>query len=40
MVGGRVLVEDGRLTAFSEAEAVADAMIQRAALLERAGLTA
>jgi len=39
MVGGRVLVEEGRLIAFSEVEAIADAKTQRAALTKRAGLT-
>jgi cytosine/adenosine deaminase-related metal-dependent hydrolase len=38
-VGGRVLVENGRLTAFSEAEAVAEAETQRAALVDRAHLS-
>jgi cytosine/adenosine deaminase-related metal-dependent hydrolase len=36
-VGGRIVVEDGRLTVFSEADAVAEAEVQRAALLQRAG---
>jgi cytosine/adenosine deaminase-related metal-dependent hydrolase len=35
-IGGRVVVEDGRLVAFSEADAVAEADRQRAALLKRA----
>lgn len=38
LVGGRIMVEDGRLTAFSEADAVAEAAAQRAALLKRAGV--
>jgi cytosine/adenosine deaminase-related metal-dependent hydrolase len=38
LVGGRILVEDGRLIAFSEADAIAEAEVQRAALLKRAGL--
>ena len=38
LVQGRVLVEDGRLVAFSESEAVADAEKQRARLLARAKL--
>jgi cytosine/adenosine deaminase-related metal-dependent hydrolase len=38
LVGGRIVVEDGRLVAFSEPEAIADAAVQRAALLQRAGL--
>jgi cytosine/adenosine deaminase-related metal-dependent hydrolase len=38
LVGGRVLVEDGRLVVFSETDAVAEAAVQRAALLKRAGL--
>lgn len=38
LIGGRVMVEQGRLNAFSELEAVADAQVQRAAVLERAGL--
>jgi cytosine/adenosine deaminase-related metal-dependent hydrolase len=37
LVGGRVLVQDGRLTGFSEADVVADAQVQRARLLERVG---
>src|SRR6266508_3788588 len=36
LVGGQVVVSDGVLTAFSEAEAIADAAVQRAALLKRA----
>jgi cytosine/adenosine deaminase-related metal-dependent hydrolase len=39
LVGGRVVVEDGRLVALSEADTVAEAAVQRAALLKRAGLT-
>jgi 5-methylthioadenosine/S-adenosylhomocysteine deaminase len=38
LVGGRVVVEDGRLLAFSEAEAVAEATRQRQQLYARAGL--
>jgi cytosine/adenosine deaminase-related metal-dependent hydrolase len=38
LVGGRIVVEDGRLVAFSETDAVAEAQVQRAALLKRAGL--
>lgn len=38
MVGGRVLVEEGRLLAFSEREAVIEAAVQRAKVLERAGI--
>ncbi len=38
MVGGHILVEDARLIAFSESDAVAEAHTQRAALLTRAGL--
>jgi 5-methylthioadenosine/S-adenosylhomocysteine deaminase len=38
MVGGRIVVQDGELVAFSEAEAIADAARQREALLKRAGL--
>jgi 5-methylthioadenosine/S-adenosylhomocysteine deaminase len=38
MVGGRIVVEDGRLMCFSESDAVAEASIQRGALLKRAGL--
>jgi cytosine/adenosine deaminase-related metal-dependent hydrolase len=38
LVGGRILVEDGRLIAFSEADALAEAEVQRAALLKRARL--
>lgn len=37
-IAGKQLVEDGRLIAFSEAEAIDDAAQQRAALVERAGL--
>jgi 5-methylthioadenosine/S-adenosylhomocysteine deaminase len=37
LVGGRVLVQDGRLLAFSEADAVGEAARQREALLKRAG---
>jgi cytosine/adenosine deaminase-related metal-dependent hydrolase len=37
-VGGRPVVEDGVLVAFSEADALADAGRQRQRLLERAGL--
>lgn len=37
LIGGRLVVEDGRLLKFSEAEVVADARVQRAALLQRAG---
>ena len=37
-IGGRQVVVDGRLLAFSEADAVADAAKQRALLLARAGL--
>ena len=36
MVGGRLVVEDRKLMAFSESEAVADAAEQRSALLKRA----
>jgi cytosine/adenosine deaminase-related metal-dependent hydrolase len=36
-VGGQVVVSDGKLTAFSEADAVADAQTQRGLLLKRAG---
>ena len=39
LVGGRVVVRDGVLEAFSEAEAIEDAAKQRALLLARAGLT-
>jgi 5-methylthioadenosine/S-adenosylhomocysteine deaminase len=39
LVGGQILVEGGRLTSFSEAEAIADAEIQRGAVLKRAALT-
>jgi cytosine/adenosine deaminase-related metal-dependent hydrolase len=38
MIGGKIVVEGGRLTAFGESEAIADAQQQRAALLKRAGL--
>jgi 5-methylthioadenosine/S-adenosylhomocysteine deaminase len=38
LVGGRIVVEDGRLTAFSESDAVTQAQVQRAALLGRAQL--
>jgi 5-methylthioadenosine/S-adenosylhomocysteine deaminase len=38
LVGGRIVVEDGRLVAFSEADAIAQADKQRGALLKRAGL--
>lgn len=38
LVGGQLVVEDGVLTAFSEAEAVAEAATQRDLLLARAGL--
>jgi 5-methylthioadenosine/S-adenosylhomocysteine deaminase len=38
MVGGQILVENGRLSAFSESEAVAEAQVQRDAVLKRAGL--
>jgi 5-methylthioadenosine/S-adenosylhomocysteine deaminase len=37
MVGGKVLVEDGALIAFSETDAVAEAQTQRALLVQRAG---
>jgi cytosine/adenosine deaminase-related metal-dependent hydrolase len=37
LIGGQIVVEGGRLTAFSEPDAVADAQKQRAALLKRAG---
>jgi 5-methylthioadenosine/S-adenosylhomocysteine deaminase len=37
-VGGRILVENGKLTSFNESEAVADAERQRALLVRRAGL--
>jgi cytosine/adenosine deaminase-related metal-dependent hydrolase len=36
-VGGRIVVEDGRLTAFSEADALAEAAKQRALLVQRVG---
>jgi cytosine/adenosine deaminase-related metal-dependent hydrolase len=39
LVGGKVVVSDGVLTAFDEADAIADAAIQRGALLKRAGLS-
>jgi hypothetical protein len=39
LIGGQPVVEDGVLTAFSEAEAVAEAAAQRTLLLARAGLT-
>jgi cytosine/adenosine deaminase-related metal-dependent hydrolase len=35
LVGGKIVVEDGKLIAFSEAEAVADAEQQRARLVKR-----
>jgi cytosine/adenosine deaminase-related metal-dependent hydrolase len=38
LVGGRIVVEEGRLVAFSESDAVAEAAKQRAALVQRAGL--
>ena len=38
LVGGRILVEDGRLLVFSEADAIAEAAVQRVALLKRAGI--
>ena len=37
-VGGRVVVEEGRLTAFSEADTIAEAAKHREALLKRAAL--
>jgi cytosine/adenosine deaminase-related metal-dependent hydrolase len=37
LIGGRIVVENGRLLNISEAEVVADAKAQRAALLQRAG---
>ena len=37
-VGGRIVVEHGKLVAFSEAEAIAEAAKQREALLKRAAL--
>jgi cytosine/adenosine deaminase-related metal-dependent hydrolase len=40
MVGGQILVENGRLISFSESEAVAEAEVQRDAVLKRAGLEA
>ena len=39
-VGGRVVVDDRKLVAFSEAEAVADAARERANVLQRSGLKA
>jgi len=39
MIGGQIVVEDGQLLAFSEAEAIAEADTQRAALLKRADIT-
>ena len=39
MVGGRVVVDNGVLVAFSEADAIADAARQRGALLGRASLS-
>jgi hypothetical protein len=39
-VGGRVVVDDRNLVAFSEAEAVADAARERANVLQRSGLKA
>jgi 5-methylthioadenosine/S-adenosylhomocysteine deaminase len=38
MIGGHVLVDDSRLIAFSESDAVAEAQTQREALLKRAGV--
>jgi cytosine/adenosine deaminase-related metal-dependent hydrolase len=38
MVAGQILVEGGKLTGFSESDAVAEAKKQRAALLQRAAL--
>jgi 5-methylthioadenosine/S-adenosylhomocysteine deaminase len=38
LVGGRLVVEEGKLTAFSEQDAIAEADRQRAALMQRAGL--
>jgi 5-methylthioadenosine/S-adenosylhomocysteine deaminase len=38
LVGGKVLVENGKLTAFSEAEAVHEAEKQRALVRQRAGM--
>jgi 5-methylthioadenosine/S-adenosylhomocysteine deaminase len=38
LVGGRVLVEEGKLTAFSEQDAIPDAAKQRAALVARSGI--
>jgi 5-methylthioadenosine/S-adenosylhomocysteine deaminase len=38
LVQGQTMVENGQLKAFSESEAVAEAELQRAALLARAGL--
>jgi cytosine/adenosine deaminase-related metal-dependent hydrolase len=40
LIGGKTVVANGALTAFSEADAVADAAVQREALLKRAGLQA
>jgi len=40
LIGGAIVVQDGRLLKFSEPEAVADARVQRAALLQRAGFEA
>jgi len=40
LIAGRVIAEDGRLLDFSEEEVVADAQLQRAALLQRAGFEA
>lgn len=39
LVGGRIVVEGGKLISFSEADAVAEAERQRAALLKRAGFS-
>jgi 5-methylthioadenosine/S-adenosylhomocysteine deaminase len=39
LVGGRVVVEEGKLTAFSEADAIAEATRQRALVLRRAGFS-
>jgi len=39
-VGGKVVVENGQLTAFDEADAVAEAERQRALLVKRAGISA
>jgi hypothetical protein len=38
LVGGKVMVENGHLTAFDESAAVAEAAKQRVLLLERAGI--